>query len=294
MSDSEASSGKVRTWQVPLSTLFMFVLMFGLVLAWWTERSRIQRELDDLRLETEIQSRLISQATPRDNFPLGPRYFREPVREGTTDSFIQAIEQGNARSILQMDLSLSSAEDSVFKPIMERLVPLLELGPEAEGVAPQSCTLQVLKEQQIYSRNPARMKPYQADITEKILAILNSLEQQQHNPRTVSDAFEVLRKFGPNSSAEAIQAMTDMMEDDQHPWAVKAAFSVQAMDPKLSIGPRLMELIEVRHPDWQAAAMDLSEYVPAQQAKDFLKAQYAEASPADQQIIIQAIGKIRL
>lgn len=293
-SEPDHTPRRFRFWQLRLSTLLAIVLLSAVGMGWWSDHVRMAEELADVKLDAEMRFRQVkdlsgnssatSYSVSRSSVSFSGADFES---KWTPTSFVKAVcEHGDHYNLWGMEEELSRADDSDFDAVFKQLVSLL---PSA--IPPlRSEILNILGVQ--YQLNSQRMQLYDSDFTKVLLKLLDN---SQFDFDRGQDALCSLRLIGATESSDAIEKVKGIMENDDHPLAVEATITAVRLDPTIEIGPRLKQLVEIRHPQWSTAAESLHQHLPDEEVYEFLKSEYAQAKTEnDKQTLVGALNKLDL
>lgn len=293
-SQSGDTQRRFRFWQLRLSTLLAIVLLSAAGMGWWSDHVRMAEELADVKLDAEMKFRQI-QSFPRYS-PLR-RMSRSsriimmsedlPLDWGP-DDFISAVEReyddGHISSGFASELA--HAKEADFEATVQRLIPLMS-SPQAHV---RKNALSVLSGTFYFGYS--RMRTHLGEFTDAAMKLFHQSGKGSDEQARVLAA---LQTAGANSSTSAVEMVTQVMNDNEHPLAVQAALTVAEMDPTIEIGPRLKQLVEIRHSQWSTAVESLHQHLPDKEVYEFLKSEYAQAKTEnDKQTLAGALNKLDL
>lgn len=127
--------------------------------------------------------------------------------------------------------------------------------------------------------------------TEAIVAKMTPLVSDP-DTSVQGNAIGVLGRIGPPAKP-ALPELIKIMLDDQNHYAPSVARSIATIDPNEDIGPRLIELVERKHPNWYSAAFVLHQHVPADEARWVISKRYEAAeNDSERNMAVQALNEI--
>lgn len=288
------TSRRFRFWQLRLSTLLAIVLLSAVGMGWWSDHVRMAEELADVKLDAEMRFRQI-QSFPR--YPPLRRMSRSsriimmsedlPFDWGP-DDFISAVEReyDDGHISWGFESELANTNKVNFDATVQRLIPLMS-SPQAHV---RQNALSVLKGTFYFDHG--RMRNHLSEFTD---AAMKLFQQSSKGSDEQVRVLAALQEAGTNSSTSAVEMVTQVINDNEHPLAVQATLTVTEMDPTIEIGPRLKQLVEIRHPQWSTAAESLHHHLPDEEVYEFLKREYAQAKTEnDKQTLVRALNKLDL
>jgi HEAT repeat protein len=220
-----------------LRDVFWLLLVVALGLGWWTERTRLRRQLDvaDARLkvfETQLEITYKVDGMVWPHGPLGAGVsFHDRQPPLSVAEFLDLLKSDDEAGLFESSLVRNQGE-----PLRDDLLPpLLELLDSDK---------QVWQERAVLTLGYLKSKP--DVVVPKLIPFLattdpNRLELQ-------SNALAAIGKYGPLAH-EAIPAVRQLMNDNSSPFAATAAWQLRQIDPAAAadIEERLVELLNHPH-----------------------------------------------
>ncbi|RCS52869.1 hypothetical protein DTL42_08550 [Bremerella cremea] len=148
---------------------------------------------------------------------------------------------------------LERADDAVFTEAVPKLITMLD-DPQELHRQRAWRLLQCAKES-------PRFAPFESSYQEGVVALL-----RHPSIRGYSKLLPWLGKQKLNSP-EVLAGLRERMMDDRDPFAPHAAYTLAELDPTADIGPRLLQLIELKHSQWQSILHRLPKYLPKEEAQ---------------------------
>lgn len=289
MSESEKPAERTGRWPLNIDTFLALLLLLALLLGWWGDHKRLANELVDARLDREMKSLQI-QGLKNMDFSRSDSYrlsfSSKPFKERWTPSeFVNAVaENRDHEKKLELASGLYFADNASFDAVIEGLLPMVQ-SPSSQI---RINAIEILKTQCRHDAD--KMKVHFAKFTDVLLPLLDESHQRVGEGAV---ALRALQEIGVSPSKDAINKVSSIMNDDDHPLAVLATLTVAKMDLSIRVGPRLIQLIDQKHESWVLAAKHLHEHLSKTEAYEYLKSKYRqEADDADQQTYIEAMNEI--
>lgn len=201
----------------------------------------------------------------------------------SAEEFIEALTTAaDDEKFFEMAPSLARADDAVFDATIPQLLGLLQ-HPNEQTRRRTVTALRFLQQ-----LAPARMQSHADAIVAAIIPLLDDMSSGVEG-----EALHLLEHFG-TAARSAAGPLEQKMSDDREWWAPQAAVTLAAVNPMVDIGPRLIELVQRKHPNWYSAAFVLSKHVSPQQARTVLTELYESAdNEGDRNALIQALNQIK-
>jgi hypothetical protein len=274
-----------------LRSLLVVVLLAAVLLGWYADHRRQAEALRRAQVEIEIYERQTEQLKML--LAQSGAGMRMIFLWASADDFIQAlIDTDDENEFYGIAGSLGSSDETVMDEAVQRLITLLA-DPNERTRSRSVITLRFLKEQshtQVLPGSQTVLEQIQSRYADAITrGLVPLLDNRQPSG---AEAYYALRAYGPDARA-ALEVLREKMADDSNYYAAQAAEAVHAIDPTTDIGPRLIELIEKQHPDWQTAAAALGKHVPPAEARRVLTALYDRLeNESDRQVVISSLNSI--
>ena len=200
----------------------------------------------------------------------------------SADEFIQMLTTAtDEEKFLEMAPSLAQAEEKVFREAIAELTE--RLSAPSERTRMRSLVTIHFMQQAV----PDRMKE---DAPHLVSELIHRLDDESSS--VVGEAIGTLKSFGPDARA-AIAPLTARMSDDNDWYAPAAAVAIGAIDPSVDVGPRLVELVQTKHPNWYQAAFHLSRHVNPEMARRVVTKVHEEATDdTERGMAIQVLNQI--
>ncbi|PQO44836.1 hypothetical protein [Blastopirellula marina] len=154
--------------------------------------------------------------------------------------------------------SLTGADDTVYHDAVPRLIVMLD---DEEPLRRQNAWRLL----QCASESP-RFAAYEEEYRRSVVALL-------HHP-----SVRAYNKFLPwlveqkLSTPEVLAGLRERMMGNDDAYAPQAAYTLAELVPTVDIAPRLLELIEQKHPRWESILHRLPNYLPADEAERVFEA----------------------
>jgi hypothetical protein len=264
----------MKLTRIQLRDLFWLMLVVGLGLTWWLDRSRIQNRSEMYASQVAGLQRLVNE---RSGFTI-----RSLAFEGSDQEYIAALRKPKSEeTFYEQTRSLSEADEGLIQATVPQIIALLN-DPDDEVRRRSAIALRFLHE-----LSPAKVAPSAATSVDGLIPLLDDT-----NTTVVVETIITLGSLGP-AARPALERLQRRAADDEDFYAARAAMAVHEIDPSVNIGPRLVELVKQKHPDWLTIAFYLPRYVPADEAKELLTAMYDSSdNKSDRQRLVNALNQV--
>lgn len=254
----------------------------AVALAWYVDHRQASQRLRQAELQIAIYERQFADLQRRlaERGGAGAQtlhYWND------ADEFIEALTAADdEEQFLDFAPSLAKSDAPVLDQAIEQLVGLFE---DANEQTRRRAVIAVRFLQQL---DPTRMQPHADAVVMGLIPLLND-----PSSGVAGETLFALETFGP-SAEPARDALERHMADDRQWWAPQAALTLAAVDPSVDVGPRLIELVERKHPNWYRAAFALPKHVDPKRARSVLTELYDNVdTEGDRSAIVQALNQIQ-
>jgi hypothetical protein len=279
MSTTRDTSPRSRFFQFRLQTLFVVILLAALGMGWTMDHRRISEQLQQAELQNEIYERQL--AGLQKQLAVRVSGGRTVYFWDSADAFIEALKVSSDDNFLKMSSSLSTASDDVLQESVRRMLKLLNDDNE------RTRTRAVIALRFLRQSASERLEKDNDLVVARLVPML-----EDTSTSVVGESIGALRSFGAAASA-ALPALNAIMADDMDWYAPSAAIAIAEIDPSAEVGPRLIELVKLRHPNWRHAASSLPRFVSAEVARQVLSDVYDKAeTESDREATIRALNQI--
>jgi hypothetical protein len=256
------------------------VLLAALGMGWLMDHRQLNARLRESELQMEIQGRVVAALKEQLKFRSGSMqtlYFW-----ASADEFIEELKfNTDEDSFLDKAPSLSRANEVVFDEAVRQVIGLLK--DENETTKQRSITTLRFLQTSV----PGRLERHADAAVTEMLPLLDDPSEV-----VVFTTIFALQQFGP-AARPALDGLRKRMDDNGDHCAPFAAIAIAHIDPSIEIGPRLIELVKLKHPSWYTAACHLSEYVPSTVARQVLTELYdGMKTEAERNALTQAMTRI--
>lgn len=273
---------KARKWaQFRLGSVLVAVLLCALAAGWFSDRSQLQERIRQLSSRTAAQKDQIARLQHRLEMRVGHAQTR--YTWANADEFIEMIRTVAEETFNDRGPSLAEAEQPLIDDVVPRLIELLESKNE-RTVERALTTLQWVQQQA-----PEKIASHSPQVVSAIGPLLSSGHE-----RVVAMSVYALSSFG-TASRDVLSELKTLMNDDGAWLAPDAAIAITRVDPRerQMVGSRLIELVEMKHPNWYQAAFHLAQVVDPNVARSVLEDAYADAeTDAEREMATIALNQV--
>ncbi len=274
---------KVRKWtQFRLGSVLVAVLFCALAAAWFSDRSHLKERIRQLSSRIATQEEQIARLQHR----LAVRLEHAQTRYtwANADEFIEMIRTvADEETFNDKGPSLLEAEQPLIDDVVPRLIELLESKNE-RTVERALTTLQWIQQ-----HAPEKIASHSSQVVTGIGPLLSS-----EHERIVAMSMYTLSSFG-TASRGMLPELQTLMNDDDAWLAPDAAIAIARIDPheRQVVALRLVELIEMKHPNWYQAAFHLPQVADSDVARSVLEDAYADAeTDAEREMATIALNQL--
>lgn len=254
-----------------LSTILAVIVLVGLALAWWRDRSQLATQVAVQQVQIRQLQRQVDEGG-RSGFIMSSFRFQ------TTEALIQFVETASEEEFQKENWGAWTSS-----PIAESAVESLAKLVSSPKEATRHHAAWLL------GGLGSKKRPLAFDPVPALLAGIND-----PSSRVRGESFYALGNFG-SAAAAALPALRKRMTQDQSHDAFMAALAVKEIDPQTDIGPRLRELfLAGDNHVWRSVATQLPAHLPPAEARQLLNAKsQAETDTQAREILAMALNKIK-
>lgn len=280
MSHSGKTAGEFPGPRFRLRTLMLLVAMCGVVVAWISDRRRLDdqnRQLLSANRAQEDQIVALKQRLETRTSAIQIVYWW-----ASADEFIEMLKtSADENAFLERAPSLAGADQAVIDDAVQKLISLLK--NQDETTTERALTSLRFTQEMA----PVKLESHAPSIVSAVLPLLNS-----SSDRIAATSIGTLESFGP-MARDAIPPLSEIMNDDSEWMAPAAAVAIAEIEPGSDVGPRLVELVKMKHPNWYHAAFHLPRFVEEGIARRVLNGAFEDAqSESDRKMATNALNQI--
>jgi hypothetical protein len=267
-------------FQIRLSTLLLSVSMLAVVVAWLCDRHRLGETERQLRYEIQIQRQAVDSLITRfaNNYSGDITH----VQWNNADEYIaMLVGVSEERVFYAMTPSAVFGGIHILDALVDKLIVLLRDNNERTRWR----ALRSLYFIEMHARDVE---------AGKMPALLGNVVPLLNDPsmRIVGEAIRLLGLIGP-PAADALVVLKQRAADDGDWYAPNAVMAIAAIDPSVNVGPRLTELLQMKHANWYQAAIAIPRYIDYETAKLALTNAYdRETDVTDREILLNLRNRL--